>query len=340
MMLFKLAQKLYKRIIVNKILIESNIISKKLMMLEGSCIISSPSAWKAFSQRFSVSPSQVIINQSIQIDEIQKTVMIIKEPLIVGIGGGRVLDSAKALAKLGKKKCVLIPTVLSTTAWLNPSASLKHKEKVQHVKGRYDEVLVDPEFIASSPDHLNISGIADILCGYNSMSDWILQRKQKGKNISDAALKLVLDFCDGLSNEFPSYLPVTAASIEYLAHKFIEALGLCWGLRSSWPLEGSEHFLYYALEETYNKPMNHGAIIALNTLLCLKLRVNALTDVKRLQNFYETLGIPYRLTAQGIPLEIYDVSVKAQGKFVETHKLPYSIWNLGVKSYDCIQDLI
>jgi len=164
-MLFKTAQRLFKRLIVRKITIESNIISKRLSIFKDAYVISSPSAWAFFSSHFNVNSSQIIQDQSLQVEKIRTTAKEINEEVIIGIGGGRVLDISKAIAKISKKKCVLIPTILSTTAWLNPGASLKDGLKVYHALGKFDEVLIDPELISKAPEHLNIGGIADILCG-------------------------------------------------------------------------------------------------------------------------------------------------------------------------------
>lgn len=327
-MLFKTAQRLFKRLILRKIKIESKIISKNLDKFRGACVISSPSAWTFFTSHFNVSPSQLIQNQSLQVEKVNSTAKTITGGLIIGVGGGKVLDITKAIAKISKKKCIMIPTILSTTAWLNPGASLKDGPKVFHAPGRYDEVLIDPELISKTPEHLNIGGIADILCGYNSLSDWILANEQKGKKPPKNAKGLVLGLCNSIKDNFESYLPITPASIEFIAHSFIEALRLCWGLHSGRPVEGSEHFLYYALEESYNKPMNHGTIIALNTLKCLELRgKNALIDENVLKKFYTEIGIKFDLKSQGIPKEVYENTLTTMPEFVKKRDLGFSLWN-------------
>ena len=327
-MLFNTAQRLFKRLIIRKITIEPNIISKRLDMFKDAMVISSPSAWTFFTNNYNASPSKLIQNHSLQLSEIVKSAHFIKEELIIGVGGGRVLDISKALAALTKKKCILIPTILSTTAWLNPGASLKEGSIVRHAHGKYNEVLIDPELISKAPEHLNIGGIADILCGYNSLSDWILAKDMKGKKLPKNAKGLILGFCNSVKDNLKSYLPINSESIEFIAHSFIEALRLCWGFRSGYPVEGSEHFLYYALEETYNKPMNHGAIIALNTLRCLGLRGNnALIDENILKMFYTEIGIKFDLKSQGIPKEVYENTLTTMPEFVKKRGLGYSLWN-------------
>ncbi len=328
-MLFQLAHYLFIKIIVKKIRIERNIISKNIDALRDSCVISSQSAWASFSGHFKAIPSQILFQDSLQLDDIKSLAQKITQERIVGIGGGRVLDYAKVLARIAKKECILIPTILSTTAWLNPGASLKQGAQVLHFHGRYDSVFIDPEFIALAPQVLNIGGIADIICGYNSLSDWMLAKEWNAERMPENARIKVLGFLNDLKGHMESYIPITDASIEYIAHKFIEALGLCWGFRSGRPIEGSEHFLYYALEEMYDKPMNHGVIIALNTLICLQLRgKDAIIEATELKKWYDKIGISYKLSALKISLETYKKALQSMGEFANKRKLGFSLWNL------------
>ncbi len=339
-MLYKTARRLYNIVILKKITNTPNVIEFFAEEINSSHVISSPSAWNLVQKQYSCTPSSILLDQPLQYCEIKKKK--IKESIIFGIGGGRSLDIAKSMAKLNKKKCILIPTILSTTAWLNPMASLKDKEKVYHAPGKFNQTVIDPELIAQSPQHLNIGGMADILCGYNSLSDWVLANEIAGERMPKKALDLVLNFLNDIKNDLKSHIPIDSSSIVFITNCFKEALGLCWGLLSGRPVEGSEHFLYYLLEETYNRPMNHGAIIALNTLVCLKLRgQNSLIDPSILQKFYDDIGIKYRLSEQDIPLEIYREALETIQQFVIDRKMKFSLWNLENPYENCsIQEIL
>ncbi len=214
---------------------------------------------------------------------------------LIGIGGGRVCDSAKYLAKKLKMTCILIPSVLSTTAWLNPVASLKERVhggdsrgmkdkdtgrtfKVVHEKGRRDRILIIPALISSAPFYLNMGGLADILCGYSAIIDWYIAHKVKGKRFPKKVLEEYLPFLEQLKKS-NWQIEERESWLERLVDGFLTAYSNCFGLLSGRPMEGSEHFLYYLLEKNALEPMNHGQIIALNTLISLWLQERWFTKV-------------------------------------------------------------
>ncbi|MHA1112052.1 MAG: hypothetical protein ACTSRE_13170, partial [Promethearchaeota archaeon] len=128
-----------------KILIKDNTSEEIIFQLGSACVVSSNSAWSQFTQLYSNHPTPVnlIINPSIQFESIKKLASSINEPYIIGIGGGRIMYATKALAKITKASCILIPSILSTTAWLNSTASLKKGVQVYHTSGKYNQVIID-----------------------------------------------------------------------------------------------------------------------------------------------------------------------------------------------------
>lgn len=86
---------------------------------------------------------------------------------IIGIGGGKVLDTAKAVAFYNHLESVMVPTVVSTDA---PTSALS---VIYSNEGEFDEylfhpanpgmVIVDSNIIANAPVRLLVSGMGDAL---------------------------------------------------------------------------------------------------------------------------------------------------------------------------------
>jgi len=298
-----------------------------------ACVVSSHSAWAQFMKHYPTCPPPLtlILDPSIQLEKIKTMALSIKEDLIVGLGGGRIMDATKALAKRAKKSCILIPSILSTTAWLNSTASLKKGPQVHHATGKYDQILIDCSLIAAAPAHLNFGGLMDLIVGWSGLADWRLKKREKGGYFPKLAESILVDYCNRIQSfmETRSGSELTSEMIPQMARYFIEGIANCYGLLSGRPLESGEHYLYYAIEEILNCPMNHGALISLCTLICLRLHgSNSFIQPEILKDLMKSCKIKYSLEDLNIAPDQLIKILKGMKTFVEIHKFPFSIWNL------------
>lgn len=102
-----------------------------------------------------------------QIESGEKAVEDTESDIVIGLGGGKAIDTAKSVAEHTGVKCAILPTIASTDA---PTSALSviytddgDFESYEFHKKNPDLVLLDSEVIARAPVRYLISGMADAL---------------------------------------------------------------------------------------------------------------------------------------------------------------------------------
>lgn len=112
----------------------------------------------------------IIFNSEVTERQIEETTAAAKDfspQIVVGIGGGKTLDTAKAVADNYQTGVIIVPTSASTDA---PTSALSvlYKENGEHSHARHynkspDLVLLDSEIITQAPVRFLVSGMGDAL---------------------------------------------------------------------------------------------------------------------------------------------------------------------------------
>ncbi|MBQ8013321.1 MAG: iron-containing alcohol dehydrogenase [Treponema sp.] len=100
-----------------------------------------------------------------QFDSYAEKARAVNADVIIGIGGGRVLDTAKATGDILSLPVVTIPTVAATcAAWA--AVTIQYDDKGGYVKSRLNKnsaelVIADPQVIFTAPKRYLFSGVVD-----------------------------------------------------------------------------------------------------------------------------------------------------------------------------------
>lgn len=106
-----------------------------------------------------------------RVDELVRRVKEEGFDCVVGVGGGKGMDYARAVAYHTDRRCVLVPTMASTNASASPLCVIYSEDGSRQVACHYlanyqDLVIADTNMLIRSPARGFAAGIGDQLCTY------------------------------------------------------------------------------------------------------------------------------------------------------------------------------
>jgi len=184
--------------------------------------------------------------------------------VVIGLGGGTALDTAKFLAWRQGKPLVQIPSITSVDAGFTDAVGVRVDGHVRYV-GRIvpERVVLDLELIRSAPAHLNRAGIGDVLSCHTGLWDWrAATATGAGPVWDDDLAALGATLLDELEAAAPEIRAVSDDGVRFLADAYRRIGAACAHAGHSRFEEGSEHFWAYAFEHATGAHPVHGEIIA------------------------------------------------------------------------------
>ncbi|HPX97445.1 MAG TPA: iron-containing alcohol dehydrogenase, partial [Thermotogota bacterium] len=106
----------------------------------------------------------------IEIERIRALFRKEKCSVVVGVGGGKIIDTAKAVAFYENVPVVIAPTIASTDAPCSALSIIYSEEgifsEILRLSRNPDVVVVDTDIIARAPVRLIVAGMGDALATY------------------------------------------------------------------------------------------------------------------------------------------------------------------------------
>jgi glycerol-1-phosphate dehydrogenase [NAD(P)+] len=192
---------------------------------------------------------------------------------LVGIGGGRTLDVAKYAATRLALPMVAVATNLAHDGIASPVSSLLHEGG----KGSFGVVLpmavvVDLDYVRTSPARMVLSGIGDVVSNLTAIEDWRLASRERGEPVDGLAVtfartaaEALLHRTDGMESD--NFLTVLAEAL-VLSGMAMAAAG------SSRPSSGADHEIMHAIDALFPGTANHGELAGVGALFSAFLRDN------------------------------------------------------------------
>jgi len=203
------------------------------------------------------------------------------------------IDAAKYASWKKKKRLVSIPTILSVDAFTTPAAGIRRNHEVAYVGvASPDPLVIDFEVIRRAPPELNIAGIGDLLSMHTASFDWTYANL-KGKSefsYSKSSIEKadqILQMLYGLLGEIREN---TDKGLMAIVEGYIDLNTICLPAGHFRVEEGSEHYLFYELEERLKRPFVHGYIVGLGIYIMSQLQGNNFLFIK---NVMDEVQLPY-----------------------------------------------
>lgn len=257
--------------------------------------------------------------------------------MVIGIGGGKIFDTAKAVAHYAKSPVVICPTIASTDA---PCSALSVIYSDEGVFEEYfflpknpDVVLVDTQVIADSPVRLTVAGIGDALATYFEARACVQSQATTcaGGTATNAAYALAKLCFETLTEEgVKAKVALEAKALTPAVEKIIEANTLLSGIGfESCGLAGAHaiHNGFTVLEECHS--MYHGEKVAFGTIVQLVLENAPAEELEEIIEFCIEVGLPVTLKQLGIE-EVTKEKIMAVAKAAcdpsdTLHNMPFEV---------------
>jgi len=279
-------------------------------------ILASSSGEKAFQKSGSVNFRDVITHlepfggecserELFRVEAVAKQHQI---DVLIGIGGGKTIDTVKIVSDRMNIPVIIIPTIASTDAPCSGCAVIYSEDgifqSVYYQKTNPQVVLVDMQIIADAPVRFLVSGMGDAL------ATWFEARSCTGSNSLNAcgghstmaALHLArLCFDILLADGVTAIKDNEAGLVTPALHRIVEANTLLSGIgfeSSGLAAAHSVHNGLTTLPETHQ--FYHGEKVAFGVLTGLHLNRSSSEELNTVYAFCEAVGLPTRFEDLGL----------------------------------------
>lgn len=220
--------------------------------------------------------------------------------VVVGVGGGKALDTAKGVAYFENAPVVSVPTIASTDA---PTSAIAVTYTEDHVfdgnillPGNPELVLVDTDVITRAPVRFLVAGMGDALSTYfearaNAASghDNFAGGKSTNTSLALAELCYKMLIRDGKKAKESAETGVCSRELENIIEANIYLSGV--GFESNGL--ACAHSIYNAF--TVLPPCHrkyHGELVAFGTIVQMVLEKTAQREIDEVLDFCTSIGLP------------------------------------------------
>ncbi|CAG9613121.1 hypothetical protein BACCIP111899_02316 [Bacillus rhizoplanae] len=227
------------------------------------------------------------------IDELEMESQSFFAEMIIGVGGGKVLDVSKVVGTRMNLPVILVPTSLSSDAICSPVASIQvNPTNNISINVRMPwAIVIDLDIVARSPARLFTSGIGDLISNKTALFDWKLAHQRKKEKINTFAYLIADHAVESFFNKINQNNISRTTLLQIVAESLIMN-GIAMAIAgTSRPCSGSEHLISHALDYYCGKKALHGEQVAVGLLISEYLQGNHNSN-NNMRQYFKHLGLP------------------------------------------------
>jgi len=199
-----------------------------------------------------------------EVEAVEAAIDEVRPDVLLGVGGGRVIDVAKFAGSRRMLSVVSVPTSLSNDGISSPVAVIRFRKGTRSVGVNMPTaVLVDLGAITSAPLKNLKAGVGDLVSNISATNDWLAAYRKTHEHYDTVAALLARKSAFEMLDARRVNLADTSF-LKILAEGLLLS-GIAMGIAgTSRPCSGAEHLLSHAYDELYpDKVTLHGEQVAM-----------------------------------------------------------------------------
>lgn len=268
---------------------------------------------KRFDQE-GILPTVQFVNyggQEITMERVNHLVDIIRRDhidVIIGVGGGKALDFARAAAYFTGVRVVLVPTMASTNASASPLCVIYNEDGTKQVACYFlpnyqDLVIADTTLLIQAPVKTFVAGIGDQVCTYLEVL-YTNQQMNAMNEFPDLCWDVIDKSCDiFMKQSKEAYEAAKRKEINHAYESILHQILYSNGHMRATACSGFAHLLGKVLIQfpPINQNILHGLQVAYAIIPMKVCEGKPLDDIHAYIRWCKSLDIPVSFAQLGIP---------------------------------------